>query len=502
MSKTDHDDDDEARHIGDYRLKERLAGKDETATWLAEQVSIGRTVILDELLDLTTESRDRFLSDTRARAAVDHPFIASVYEAVDGSDHCIRASECLNGKSLQSILDAGDTVEPIQLTRALHSIAEANLHHETNQRATLPLTLDAIHLDGKHVTRIANLATTGERGDGESRRDVERLGHDIVPLVAPNRPGTTRVLTVLAWMRGKDRPAPLKWSEVISLCDQIERQLSTPVGARSTGKRPEKQARQAWLLFAAGSLAVLALIMFFAMLLRPGAPPPEIVDRPAPVLIPTGEYPTHDGETVSHPAFLIDARETTIGEYREFLETLQVLAADDRHRIFDHPDQPSEKTDHEPDDWQALLAAARARGEWNGRPVSLNSPVPGVDWWDAMAYANWRKARLPTQQEWAAAVHHKSDAPGDIPVGEWHPEIPADCPDLTPAGIHGVAGSLREWTREPAIDPANPLGRKQHVIVGGSYLTTNRHALSREWVADPSMRHPDLGFRLIRDVTD
>ena len=501
MTSTDRDE-DEPRHVGDYQLQERLASENGMATWLARQVSVGRTVILEELLDLAPEQREHFLAETRARAAVDHPFIASVYEAVDGSVHCFRASERLTGKSLQSMRDEGTTLEPVHLTRALRCVAEANLHHETNGRSTQPLAPGHIHMDGKHVTRIANLAATGHRGEGETARDVERLGHDLAPLVAQARPGTTRMLTLLSWMRGNDRPAPLQWREVIDLCNEIDRQLSAPAGAPANAKRSAQHARRALFLLGGFTLAALAIIILAAMLLRPAAPLPEVVDRPPPVLIPSGEYPTHDGEIMPHPAFLIDARETTIGEYREFLDTLDVLAADDRHRAFDHPEQPLEKTTHEPDDWHALLANARARSEWNGHPVSLDSPVPGVDWWDAMAYANWRKARLPTQEEWVAAIHHDCDNPGDIPAGMWHAEIPADCTDLTPAGIYSIAGSLREWTREPSINPSNPLGRRQHVVVGGSYLAPDGNALTREWVADPGMRRPDLGFRLVREVAD
>ncbi len=502
MSGNDENHEATARHAGDYRFGKRIAEHDGIVTWLAEQLSVGRLVIIDELIDPGPENREPFLADTRARAAVDHPYIASVYEAVDGQDRCYRASEHLAGQSLRDMLDGGSTMEPVHLTRALRCIAEANLNHETHGRPTRPISPEHIHVDGKHVTRIANLATTGRRNDGESGRDVAALGRDLVPLVPKGRPGATRVLTVLAWMRGEQRASPLGWQEIINLCDQIEHQLRTPVGSQTGGKRPENPVRGAWMLLGGGSLAVIAVILLSTLLLRPSSPQPEVIDRPPPVLIPQGEHPTHDGRTVSHNAFLIDARETTIAEYHEFLETLEVLASDDHHRTFDHPDQPDEKSGHEPDDWDALLSAARARGEWNGHPVSLDSPVPGIDWWDATAYANWRKARLPTQEEWAAAIHHKTKNPADIPPGGWHPGIPANCPDRTDAGVHGVAGSLAEWTREPAIDPTNPLGRPQHVIVGGSHLDRDSDALAREWVADPSLRRPDLGFRLVRDVPE
>lgn len=490
--------------IGDYRLQELLSDNPLVETWLAQQISVGRSVILDVLADLSRVSRERFLADTRARAAVDHPFIASVYEAVDTDGHCFRASERLTGETLEAMIAAKSPLEPARLARVLRSISEAYLHHETNARATLPLLARHIHVDGGDVTRVVNLAVAGRRRDNESVRDVEHLGRELIPLVAEGRPGTTRMLTVLAWMRGKERPAPLTWHEIIELCDQVDRQLSAPINSVSpnnaTGESSSK-ARAFWLL-GGFAVAAMVLIMLFAWLMRPEKPDLGSSDRLAPILIPAGNYPTLNAGVTEYGAFLIDARETTIGEYREFLDTLAVLAADDLDHAFDHPEQPPEKTNHEPDDWSELLAAARSRGEWNGQRVSLNSPVPGVDWWDAMAYANWRKGRLPTVDEWAAAVHHECEKPTEIPVGPWHASAHPDCPDRTPAGLLGVAGSLAEWTRSKSISPANPLGRQKHVIVGGSYLDANGGALSREWAADPGLRRTDLGFRLVRDIAD
>jgi len=491
---------DPERLVADYRLKECLSDDGDTTTWLAEQVSMGRLVVLEELRNLAGENRARFLADSRARAAVDHPFIASVYEASDADGHCFRATERLHDATLQSMIDAGSKLEPVCLSRILRCLAEANLHHETHARMTLPLTLADIHLGGHQITRMANLAVAGRRDPGASERDITRLGKELPPLLAMGRPGSTRLLTLLAWMRGKDRPAPLGWHEIIELCDQIDHQLSTPV----TPQLPAKTAAgmNPMLLFGgftAGAIVVILLISLWVRQPKPG--PANDVSLP-PILIPAGEHPTFDGGTIRLDALLMDARETTIAEYREFLETLKSLSATGRDRIYDHPEQPAEKTGHEPDDWGNLLLAARARKVWNGVPVSLNSPVPGVDFWDATAYANWRKARLPTPDEWAAAVHHLCEKPAEIPTGRWHAALPDACPDRTPAGILGVSGSLREWTRGVSINPANPLGRPQPVVVGGSYLEPNRHALSREWVANTFVRAPDLGFRLVRDAPD
>ena len=45
--------------------------------------------------------------------------------------------------------------------------------------------------------------------------------------------------------------------------------------------------------------------------------------------------------------------------------------------------------------------------------------------------------------------------------------------------------------------PANPLGERKWVIIGGSYLKPGSNALTREWTDDRSLRRADLGFRVV-----
>ena len=71
--------------------------------------------------------------------------------------------------------------------------------------------------------------------------------------------------------------------------------------------------------------------------------------------------------------------------------------------------------------------------------------------------------------------------------------------DRTPTGLLGMAGSVCEWTGQPAPNPANPLGERFWLIIGGSYLRPGSNALSREWTESRALRRPDLGFRLAFD---
>jgi hypothetical protein len=60
-----------------------------------------------------------------------------------------------------------------------------------------------------------------------------------------------------------------------------------------------------------------------------------------------------------------------------------------------------------------------------------------------------------------------------------------------------MAGSVTEWTQSQSLNPANPLGEKNWVLMGGSYLKPSVGATAREWTADRALRRPDLGFRVV-----
>ncbi|HVJ45172.1 MAG TPA: SUMF1/EgtB/PvdO family nonheme iron enzyme [Luteolibacter sp.] len=493
------DAESEARHLGDYLLIERLVETPLVTTWLAEQVSVGRRVLVDELDPQRASRSAAFLADIRAKAAVDHPHVGTVYEAIVERDLCFYAHELLPGATFEDRRLAGETFQPSHLAYLLRRIAEANLYHESHGFATSQLTLDSIHLDEQNVIRVKNLVVAGPRTPDQSVRDIKRLGESLRPLVADGQPGTTRIGSVLGWMRGEGVVDAIGWEDVRKFCEQIEEQLTGPLSNISPrhGKGEEKQ--KPILLIAGLTAAAVAAIAFIAVKANPPAPkiPPRL-PLPDPVSVPEGTYPTPDDTREMVRAFKISANETTIGQYAEFLDALAVLAQSKRERLFDVEGQPEKKKGHEPDDWAALLAAARANGAWNGRPVTLDTPVVGVDWWDAMAYAEWKQGRLPTQEEWFAALRQSVEKPSALPVGNWQP-VTAETPDRTPSGLVGMAGSVSEWIRRPAPNPSNPVGESLRVIIGGSYLKPAQGALSREWTGDRSLRRPDVGFRIIVD---
>lgn len=490
----------EERRLGDYLLLERIAEGPLITTWLAEQVSVGRRVLVDELDPQRASRSAAFLADIRAKAAVDHPLVGTVYQAVIERDLCFYAHELLPGATFEDRRLANEAFIPAKLAYLLRRIAEANLYHESKGFATSQLTLDAIHLDDQNVVRLKNLVIAGPRTPDQSIRDIKRLGENLVPLAATGEPGITRILSVLGWMRGEGVVDPIGWQDVRTFCEQIEEQLAGPLAPMMPSTGPKEAAKgKPLLLIGIVTAVAIAGIAAVAIKVRPPAPPPPArAALPPPVLIPEGSYATPDGEQETLRAFRISAHEVTIGEYAAFLDTLKILAEQQREKTFDAEGQPAKKQGHEPDGWSELYAAAKSSGLWDDKPVTLDSPVIGVDWWDAMAFAEWRQSRLPTQEEWHAALRKSVEKPNTLPPGNWQP-VTDPTPDRTPSGLIGMAGSVSEWTRRPAPNPANPLGESLRVLIGGSYLRPASGALTREWIPDRNLRRPDLGFRLVMD---
>lgn len=490
------------RVLGEYRLLRLLAENPLSRTWLAEQVSVSRRVLVDELRPEHADHSEAFIADVRAKAAIEHPLIGSVYEAVDEPGMCFFAHELLPGATFDDRRQASEPFKPARLVHLLRRIAEAHLQHEALGQATAPLQLTHIHLDDQGVIRLDNLAIAGPRSPEQATRDIAYLGQALQALVADGQAGSTRMMTLLGWMRGTAADDPLSWDQVRDICNQIEQQLADPPPPASPTKSAtpaRKKNPPAYLILLGGALVLLVVL---ALAQRRHPPPPPVPPRsslPEAILIPAGKYPTPDGTEEDLKAFRISAHETTIGQFAEFIETLDTLAKDHRERTFDHENQPPGKTSHLPDDWPALFAAAKTGGSWNGRPAALDCPVVGVDWWDAAAYAEWKQARLATQEEWFAALRKDVASPESIKPSDWLP-VTAATTDRTPQGMLGMAGSVAEWTRRPAVNPANPLGDRKWVIIGGSFLKPGSNALTREWTDNRSLRRPDLGFRVVFDA--
>ncbi len=174
--------------------------------------------------------------------------------------------------------------------------------------------------------------------------------------------------------------------------------------------------------------------------------------------------------------------------------------------------------------WNAPLYWTKRDGAWwnftlSGlRPLDQSEPVTHISYFEADAYANWAKARLPTEFEWERAALSCPIEGNFVETELFHPvavvsAVSADKPGKGQR-LHQMFGDVWEWTRS-AYSPypgyravPGALGEyngkfmcNQYVLRGGSCATSRIH-IRRSYrnFFQPEKRWQFTGIRLARDA--
>ncbi len=181
--------------------------------------------------------------------------------------------------------------------------------------------------------------------------------------------------------------------------------------------------------------------------------------------------------------------------------------------------------------WSAPLYWARVNGAWQGfglegaGPLDPAAPVTHVSFYEADAFARWRRRRLPTEMEWEYAAS-QARAQTTIADGNFRESgalrpLPLSPPDRTqtsnsaaPTDLHQMFGDVWEWTASPyapypGFRPApGAVGEyngkfmiNQMVLRGGSCVTPRAHIRpSYRNFFQPHQRWQFTGVRLADDL--
>lgn len=212
----------------------------------------------------------------------------------------------------------------------------------------------------------------------------------------------------------------------------------------------------------------------------------------------------------AHFAFLdcyaIDRYPVTWEQYRRF------LAGNGQH-TFCSREEPRAK-DHAPVDLDE---------------PAVNSPVVGIDWFDAFAYAGWAGKTLPTEAQWEKAAlwnanhHYLQRYPwGDTFTSEHCNTAEAGlngpvatmrfAQNLSPYAIGDAYGNVWEWCNDYYVgtypikgqwvrDPKGPEFGEARVLRGGSWLETNQDLTPIcRTRAFPLSRGANTGFRCVKRI--
>ena len=240
------------------------------------------------------------------------------------------------------------------------------------------------------------------------------------------------------------------------------------------------------------------LINEFLITINGFNPKPAPKSYGAPVRVDPGEFFYQDGERRTLPGYDIDPVEVTIAQYAEFLRAVGLSTE------YDHPTQPVNKGHSNPK-WKELYQAAVAGLDFEGARVTVNDPAVYLDWFDAWAYARWKRRRLPSEEEWEKAARgtdgrrfpwgsEERQGAANIYEGDaakkWS-EPTAYPLDRSVYGVYDMAGNVSEWTE--TIDARGGLP----VVRGGNFGNSSAE-ITRRVVNQPFTTQSDrIGFRTV-----
>jgi sulfatase modifying factor 1 len=188
--------------------------------------------------------------------------------------------------------------------------------------------------------------------------------------------------------------------------------------------------------------------------------------------------------------------EVTIGEFRNFIKANNYTTTADSLKwsgVFNHINRKWDAVDFA--NWE------KPTGQ---KVFDDNFPVTQVSYFDACAYCEWKKGRLPSAKEWDAIAGDKI-LPGNIWQGAFpfedtgedgfaYTSAPVGKFEPTELGIHDLFGNVWEWTT--SIDPTG-----QMIIKGGSFLCDRNYCSGyypskyQQTPKDSGLNH--LGFRCV-----
>ncbi len=523
--------------MGDYELLDLLHESEDTQTFVARQRSIDRTVALVLLKAhrrADPDAVEAFGRGVQAKARVSHPRIAAVYESGEENGWLYYTREVVNGADLTTLRAEGHRLSLEVVWSLLRTVCDTFLYYEENQigyRAFRPEALVLIHEE----PYLANLATADPADPEVFAPSLAAIRESFWRLFRAEDTHLEDVQVFFARMDPHHPRVFRTWSELKRACNVAARvaasssgpRLVTPVSKEGLEDAAAVKEDRAEATTLAVAQTMSRLMTFMVVLLtgvaaaagwwwwdsRRSVPP---VDN-AMVRIPAGSFRFQEDQWIGLPEFWITKYEITIGQYAEFLVRIG------ESRAFDHVDQPDSKGGHEPAEWRVYYPAALTRGRFRGQSLTINCPVMGVDWWDAHAYAHWRKGRLPKADEWEKAargtegflypwgstfdsskantgIDFKKSGGGGGRDGfnAWAP-VDALPTDVSPYGVMGLLGNVSEWTGTLGADAANS-GREVPIVKGASFLTGEGLALTHGRLSSPDDRSLSRGFRIAADA--
>ncbi|MCX6972020.1 MAG: SUMF1/EgtB/PvdO family nonheme iron enzyme [Verrucomicrobia bacterium] len=527
--------------IGNYHVEARIGKGPMGPIYRASQTNIERLVrfyVLDAALTSDKNAITRFLSNASAKAKATNPVIMAVYEAGDSEGVYFYSCEYVPCRSIGQLRESGGTLDETTALSVLKAAGEALDYFAREKIEHDLLTENALLIGPGNRIRVANIASNKAAQAFDVKAEMRRVGEIVLGALPTSGTQKARDLaTQLAdpencppsWAAFLQTVATYQPKAVIADAYKLDAQERAAIRIVEESKKRQKRGM---IINSMVSLVLLAAALFAIKYALSGSKSATVRSLEEMVEVPAGEFIYQDGKKETLPAFSIDKYEVTIGQYAQFLDFLEKNP--DKVAQYEHPEQPKGKT-HVPVEWAdkkeltppfpGYYQRAKRWGRYKEAALDVNSPVFGVDWFDAYAYAKWKGRRLPTELEWEKAArgtsgakfswgneedasHSRANTGADLDPDpkkggdkdgfkRWNP-VDAKKGDKSPFGMVGASGNVSEWTG--SIVPSPEGGGKVPVIRGGNWKTNDPSVTRRILLLMDLQQDDALGFRTASDT--
>lgn len=508
--------------FGSYQITNLLGSSRWGLVFAAVQISINRPVtlrILDATLAADPQQKERFIADARAKAHIQHPAILSVYEAGEHGGQNFYAHEYVPGLTLEDYQRNAQKVDEPTALRIFRVVGEGLAYLHGHHLAHSPVDASSIYLADDGQPRLGNVATQIADQPLTAEEEIKALGRimlSVLPAAQQLSPGLRTMIgrmvqtgpdAITAFGTLLQGVKALEPKVVPMEAAKISAQDHAAIQAVEAARRAQKRSLYSTALSMMLTLALVVGIVWYKFFRS------NERSTVAQIEIPAGTYIVGK-EKVPLETFWIDKYEVTIGQYSKFLAYLDAHPTADAE--LNHPKQPR-MLNHRPADWNIYYGNARQGTPVHNTPMSLNSPMLMVTWWDAYAYARWKGRELPTEEEWEAAARgpnglvypwgnefdaarvnsnadYKQNEPaikGAVDGFNYWGDVDMMKGDKSHFGVIGMAGNVSEWVAWSKEGGTLPIYK------GGNFKSADVRLDKRVTDHSPAKGEEHIGFRTI-----
>lgn len=437
--------------LGVYNLTRHIGTRAGANLYFATQSHVERGVVVEVLPPGSEHAAvETFLASARSRVSVSLPHVTQVFESMVSDDIWYMTQERPEGRNIGRIAKEKNGLTATQVCYIIESAAAMYREAAAQNVAAGGLALHDIYMSADDCVSFLSPVFAGEHSPELLSVQQQSLAAVLQPLLPHDgSPGQSRIATLTDWLANGYEADRLGWDALADTAALVREQLAPQLrrehvaglsgvtrGAvvRETKRKRRKLIKTLWVVGVGVTLVIIAAVA--------GAmSAPDVPEA----------LPANDGNTVlcriDQDAVEVDVRPVTIREYREFLlafESETKLNRDERRVLLE--DVPSDGSTRRPAHWENQWAAATKGKVFKGEKLSLDSPVRGVSYWDALVYSRYRQAQLPSARLLAAV---RANGGVECSVCEW-------TTDMAPESEIYQSGSIllpADASAAPVLEP-------------------------------------------------